>query len=101
MEMVDYSVYEEQICKLVDKQVIGKEVCDLLGVYLVYELGKVEDLQDWMEEKICNEIDLIKMCLCKIIEQELVEDFYVQKVFGELLWLVIVEVEVMFDYLFK
>jgi type I restriction enzyme R subunit len=101
METVDYSVYEEQISKLVDKQVIGKEVRDPPGVYLVHELGKVEDPQDWTEEKTRNETDLIKTRLRKTIEQELAEDPYAQKVFGELLRQAIAEAEAMFDHPLK
>lgn len=101
METVDYSVYEEQIRKLVDKQVIGREVRDPPGVYLVHELGKVEDLQEWSEEKTRNETDLIKTRVRKTIEQELAEDPYAQKVFGELLRQAIAEAEAMFDHPLK
>lgn len=101
METVDYSVYEEQIRKLVDKQVIGREVRDPQGVYLVHELGKVEDPQEWSEEKTRNETDLIKTRVRKTIEQELAEDPYAQKVFGELLRQAIAEAEAMFDHPLK
>jgi len=101
METVDYSVYEEQIRKLVDKQVIGREVRDPQGVYLVHELGKVEDPQAWSEEKTRNETDLIKTRVRKTIEQELAEDPYAQKVFGELLRQAIAEAEAMFDHPLK
>ncbi len=101
METVDYSVYEEQIRKLVDKQVIGREVRDPQGVYLVHELGKVEDPQEWSEEKTRNETDLIKTRVRKTIEQELAEDPYAQKVFGQLLRQAIAEAEAMFDHPLK
>lgn len=101
METVDYSVYEEQIRKLVDKQVIGREVRDPQGVYLVHELGKVEDPKGWSEEKTRNETDLIKTRVRKTIEQELAEDPYAQKVFGELLRQAIAEAEAMFDHPLK
>lgn len=101
METVDYSVYEEQIRKLVDKQVIGREVRDPQGVYLVHELGKIEDPQEWSEEKTRNETDLIKTRVRKTIEQELAEDPYAQKVFGELLRQAIAEAEAMFDHPLK
>lgn len=48
---MDYSVYEEQIRKLVDKQVIGTEVREAEGVYLVHQLGQAEKPEDWSEEK--------------------------------------------------
>jgi Type I site-specific restriction-modification system, R (restriction) subunit and related helicases len=101
METVDYSVYEEQIRKLVDKQVIGREVRDPPGVYLVHELGKTEHPEDWSEEKTRNETDLIKTRVRKTIEQDLADDPYAQKVFGELLRQAIAEAEAMFDHPLK
>lgn len=101
METVDYSVYEEQIRKLVDKQVIGTEVRDPDGVYLVHQLGQAEDPKDWSEEKTRNETDMIQTRLRKTIEQELAEDPYAQKVFGELLRQAIAEAEAMFDHPLK
>lgn len=101
MEAVDYSVYEEQIRRLVDKQVIGKEVREPEGVYLVHELGKPDDMQDWSEEKTRNETDLIKTRVRKTIEQDLADDPYSQKVFAELLRQAIAEAEAMFDHPLK
>lgn len=100
METVDYSVYEEQIRKLVDKQVIGTEVREPDGVYLVHQLGQ-EKPEDWSEEKTRNETDMIRTRLRKTIEQELAEDPYAQKVFGELLRQAIAEAEAMFDHPLK
>jgi type I restriction enzyme R subunit len=101
METVDYSAYEEQIRKLVDKQVIGTEVREPEGVYLVHQLGKAEDPRDWSEEKTRNETDMIRTRVRKTIEQELAEDPYAQKVFGELLKQAIAEAEAMFDHPLK
>ena len=101
METVDYSAYEEQIRKLVDKQVIGTEVREPEGVYLVHKLGKAEDPKDWSEEKTRNETDMIRTRLRRTIEQELAEDPYAQKVFGELLKQAIAEAEAMFDHPLK
>ena len=101
METVDYSVYEEQIRKLVDKQVIGTEVRDPQGVYLVHQLGQAEKSEDWTEEKTRNETDMIRTRLRKTIEQELAADPYAQKVFGELLRQAIAEAEAMFDHPLK
>lgn len=100
METVDYSVYEEQIRKLVDKQVIGTEVREPGGVYLVHQLGQ-EKPEDWSEEKTRNETDMIRTRLRKTIEQELAADPYAQKVFGELLRQAIAEAEAMFDHPLK
>lgn len=101
METVDYSVYEEQIRKLVDKQVIGTEVREPEGVYLVHQLGQAEKPEDWSEEKTRNETDMIRTRLRKTIEQELAVDPYAQKVFGELLRQAIAEAEAMFDHPLK
>ncbi|GGA50873.1 type I restriction endonuclease subunit R [Dyella nitratireducens] len=101
METVDYSVYEEQIRRLVDKQVIGKEIREPEGVYVVHELGRKETPEEWSEEKTRNETDLIKTRLRKTIEQDLADDPYAQKVFGELLRRAIAEAEAMFDHPLK
>ena len=101
METVDYSVYEEQIRRLVDKQVIGSGMREPEGVYLVHELGKPENPENWSEEKTRNETDLIKTRIRKTIEQELAADPYAQKVFGELLRQAIAEAEAMFDHPLK
>lgn len=101
METVDYSVYEEQIRKLVDKQVIGTEVREPEGVYLVHQLGQAEKPEEWSEEKTRNETDMIRTRLRKTIEQELAADPYAQKVFGELLRQAIAEAEAMFDHPLK
>lgn len=99
-ETVDFSAYEDQIRKLVDKHVIGEEVKDSDGVYLVNELG-VKDAQQWSEEKLRNETDLIKSRLKKTIEQELADDPYAQLYFSELLKRAIAEAEALFDHPFK
>jgi type I restriction enzyme R subunit len=101
METVDYSTYEEQIRRLVDKQVIGTEVREPEGVYMVHQLGRAEDPGQWSEEKTRNETDMIRTRLRKTIEQELADDPYAQKVFGELLRLAIAEAEAMFDHPLK
>jgi type I restriction enzyme R subunit len=104
LETVDYSVYEEQIRRMVDKQVIGKEVREPEGVYLVHKLGQPDpdaDPSTWSEDKTRNETDLIRTRLKRTIEQELADDPYAQKVFAELLKLAIAEAEAMFDHPLK
>lgn len=101
METVDYSTYEEQIRRLVDKQVIGTEVREPEGVYLVHQLGQTEESAEWSAERTRNETDLIRTRLRKTIEQELAEDPYAQKVFAELLKQAIAEAEAMFDHPLK
>lgn len=101
METVDYSVYEDQIRRMVDKQVIGMEVREPEGVYLVHQLGQEEDPATWSEEKTRNETDIIRTRLKRTIEQELADDPYAQKVFAELLKQAIAEAEAMFDHPLK
>lgn len=101
LETIDYSVYEEQIRRLVDKQVIGLEVRESEGVYLVNELGKAQDPKTWSEEKTRNETDIIRTRLKKTIEQDLADDPYAQKIFSQLLKMAIAEAEAMFDHPFK
>ena len=101
LETVDYSVYEEQISRLVDKQVIGLEVRESEGVYLVNELGREQDPGSWSEEKTRNETDIIRTRLKKTIEQELADDPYAQSVFSKLLKMAIAEAEAMFKHPFK
>jgi type I restriction enzyme R subunit len=101
METVDYSAYEEQIRRLVDKQVIGEQVREPEGVYLVHQLGQAEDPGQWSSEKTRNETDLIRTRLRKTLEQDLADDPYAQQVFGELLRKAIEEAEAMFDHPLK
>jgi len=98
LETVDYSVYEEQIRRLVDKQVIGSQVREPEGVYVVHQLGQPETMEEWSEEKTRNETDMIRTRLKKTIEQDLAGDPYAQKVFAELLKQAIAEAEAMFDH---
>lgn len=101
LETVDYSLYEEQIQRMVDKQVIGKEVREPEGVYMVHKLGQAEDAESWSEEKTRNETDLIRTRLKKTIEQDLADDPYAQKVFADMLKQAIAEAEAMFDHPLK
>lgn len=100
LETVDYSVYEDQIRRLVDKQVIGSQVREPDGVYIVHKLGQTE-ADEWTEEKTRNETDMIRTRLKKTIEQELADDPYAQKVFSELLKQAIAAAEAMFDHPLK
>jgi len=101
LETVDYGVYEEQIRRMVDKQVIGKEVREPEGVYMVHKLGQAEDPQTWSADKTRNETDRIRTRLRKTIEQELADDPYAQKVFADMLRQAIAEAEAMFDHPLK
>lgn len=101
LETVDYSVYEEQIRRLVDKQVIGSEVREPQGVYLVHQLGREDDPEAWSVEKTRNETDMIRTRLKRTIEQELADDPYTQKVFADLLKQAIAEAAAMFAHPLK
>jgi len=100
-ETIDYSAYEEQIRRLVDRHVVGEEVKDADGVYLVNELGMQDDPSEWSEEKIKNETDIIRTRVKKTIEQELADDPYAQAYFSELLKQAIAEAAALFDHPFK
>jgi len=100
-ETVDFSAYEGQIRKLVDRYVLGEEIKDSEGLYLVNELGKKEAAEKWSEEKLRNETDIIRSRLKKTIEQELADDPYAQSYFSELLLKAIEEAESLFEHPFK
>lgn len=100
-ETVDFNAYEDQIRKLVDKHVVGEEVRDSKGVYLVNELGREDEPEQWSEEKTRNETDIIRSRVKKTIEQELADDPYAQVVFSRLLRQAISEAEALFDHPFK
>lgn len=100
-ETVDYSTYEEQIRRLVDKHVVGAEIKDAGGVILVNELGKAQDPKKWSEEKTRNETDIIRSRLKKTIQQELADDPYAQQEFSALLKQAIAEAEALFNHPYK
>lgn len=100
-ETVDYSVYEEQIRKLVDKHVVGEGITVAEDHYLVDELGKVQDPTTWSKEKLRNETDIIKSRVRKSIDQELAFDPYAQKFFSQLLKEAIAKAEEMFNHPYK
>lgn len=102
METVDFSAYEEQIRKLVDKQVVGVEikesegVIDLTGFTDNKQAGY--DATGWSDDKARAETDVIKTRLTKTIEQTLADDPYAQAVFSDLLRQAIKEAEALFDH---
>lgn len=102
METVDFSAYEEQIRKLVDKQVVGVEiresegVIDLTGFSDHTQAGY--DASGWSDDKARAETDVIKTRLTKTIEQTLADDPYAQAVFSDLLRQAIREAESLFDH---
>ena len=99
-ETVDYSVYEEQIRRLVDKYVLAEGITVADEHYLVDELGHVK-AAEWSPEKLRNETDIIKSRVRKSIEQELNNDPYAQKYFSQLLKEAIAKAEEMFNHPYK
>ena len=97
-ETVDFSEYEDQIRRMVDKQVFGQEVVDPEGYIRVDTLGQSDDPDDWTDEKTRTEADVIKTRIRKTIEQDLIDDPYAQRVFSELLKEAIEAAEAMFDH---
>lgn len=100
-ETIDFSAYEDQIRKLVDRYVIGEKVTEAEGVFLVNELGRKIDPSDWSDEKTRNETDIIRSRLKKTIEQELADDPYDQTHFSELLRQAIIDANALFEHPFK
>jgi type I restriction enzyme, R subunit len=100
-ETIDFSAYEDQIRKLVDRYVLGEKVSEADGVFLVNELGRKQDPSGWSDEKTRNETDIIKSRLTRTIEQELADDPYAQTYFSELLQLAIKEANAFFEHPFK
>ena len=100
-ETVDYSTYEKQIRRLVDKHVVGNEIKEPEGVYIVNQLGRDKKPEECSEEQARNEADVIRSRIKKTIEQQLADDPYAQKVFSELLKEAIKEAEALFDHPLK
>ncbi|MEN9358723.1 MAG: hypothetical protein RL095_258 [Verrucomicrobiota bacterium] len=100
-ETISYEAYAPQIKKLLDKHVIGIEVCEPEGVYEVGRMGKPQKLEDWSESKTRNETDIIKSRLPKKIEQDLRDDPYAQEAFSKMLREVIEEAKKLFEHPLK
>ncbi|MBO9444177.1 type I restriction endonuclease subunit R [Phaeobacter italicus] len=97
-ETVDFSQYEQQIRQLVDKHVIGQDIVEPEGFIRVADLGQAGSPEEWSDEKMRTEADVIKTRIRKTIEQELIDDPYAQKVFSDLLKDAIKAAEAMFDH---
>lgn len=97
-ETVDFSTYENQIRKLVDRHVVGEAVRASGDLLDVGQLGKTGDPETWSEEKARNETDIIKSRLTRTIEQYLADDPYAQAHFSELLRRAIAEADALFDH---
>lgn len=97
-ETIDYSHYEQQIRRLVDKHVVGNAIREPEGVYVVGALGQQAAPEEWSKEKTRNETDLIRTRVTKTIEQGLNDDPYAQQVFSDMLKRAIAEAEALFDH---
>jgi type I restriction enzyme R subunit len=100
-ETVDFSAYEDQIRKLVDRHVVGEQVKEAEGVYLINQLGVDADPAKWSEEKTRNETDIIRSRIKKTIEQYLADDPYAQVYFSQLLRQAIADADALFQHPFK
>ena len=98
-ETVDFSKYEQEVRRLINRHVVGVEVREPEGFY---DVGIAREApEDWSEEKARNEADLIKSRLARKIEQDLAADPYAKSRFSELLRQVIEEAEKQFDHPLK
>jgi type I restriction enzyme R subunit len=97
-ETVDFSAYEDQIRKIVDRYVIGEDVVADGNLLVVNDLAKQAPPEEWSDEKTRNETDIIRTRLTRTIEQDLVEDPYAQRHFSELLKAAIAEASALFDH---
>ena len=100
-ETIDYSAYENQIRRLVDRYVVGEDVANVDGVLIVNELGGQEPVESWSVEKTRNETDIIRSRMRKTIEQDLADDPYAQLFFSDLLKQAIAEASALFDHPYK
>jgi type I restriction enzyme R subunit len=99
-ETVDFSAYESQIRKIVDRYVIGEDVVADGNLLVVNDLASQRP-EEWSEEKTRNETDIIRTRLTRTIEQDLIDDPYAQRHFSELLKSAIAEASALFDYPLK
>ncbi|MDM0075246.1 HsdR family type I site-specific deoxyribonuclease [Variovorax sp. J2P1-59] len=97
METVVPGQYETQLRELVDQQVIGTEVREPGGSYLVHQPAGAESTEAWSDAKTRSEAALLRTRLRKTIELELVGDPYAQNAFSALLKKAVEEAEAMFD----
>lgn len=96
-ETVDFSAYESQIRKIVDRYVIGEDVV-ASGELLVVNGPGEQAPEEWSEEKTRNETDIIRTRLTRTIEQDLADDPYAHRHFSELLKAAIAEAAALFDH---
>ncbi|MDM0107550.1 HsdR family type I site-specific deoxyribonuclease [Variovorax sp. J22R24] len=89
--------YDAQLRKLVDRQVMGTEVREPDGSYVVHRLAETESAEAWSDDRTRNEAALLRTRLRKTIELDLAGDPYAQNAFSDLLKKAVAEAEAMFD----
>ncbi|UXN05114.1 type I restriction endonuclease subunit R [Bartonella sp. HY406] len=100
-ETVDFSLYDEQIRKLVDRHVVGEDIKEPDGVLIISDLDKPSKPEEWSKEKLRNETDLIRSRLTKTIEEKLAFDPYAKTYFSQLLRKAIEDAKDLFNHPFK
>lgn len=100
-ETVEYKHYAEPIKKLIDKHVVCVEIRESKGVYHVSKMGLRKNIQEWSEDKLRNETDIIRTRVTKMIEQDLQDDPYAKEAFSKLLRQAIKDAELLFEHPMK
>lgn len=101
LETIDFSLYEKQIRKMVDSNVIGEGIQSDDNLIVVGELANAQNPEEWSDEKTRNETDIIRSRLTRTIEQKLTDDPYAQKHFSELLRQAIADADALFGHALK
>lgn len=96
-ETVDFSIYEEQVNKLVDRHVVANNIDDSKGSIFVNYNGKDDAPENWTDEKLKNEKAVIESRVTKTIDEKLNNDPYAKKYFSELLKETIAQINSLFD----
>ena len=85
LETLDYPSSERHLRRGIDQQAIERGKHEVRQAEEAYQIQQSADTiaQDWPEEKMRNEIALLRSRLKKSISQELADDPYAQKTFTE------------------
>lgn len=84
-ETVDFSIYEEQIRRLVDTHIQAVGIRDSGDKFIIDGSGVMEKPEEWNDEKARTEAAIIQSRVTKTIEHRLAYDPYAHKYFSELL----------------
>ena len=97
-ETIDYSDYEKQIERLLDRHIHGVNVDGIDGLLDLSNRTQSDDPDDWNTERTRSEAELIRTRITRTIEQELDIDPYAQQHFSALLQTVLKEAEALFEH---